>query len=113
MSCAGRWAAALAGRSWAPALASLPRQGPRRPARRPQAAADWGKLAHLPYAAHLLASEPGQAILQKAAGLSADALRGILAWRVRRRGARALGAAPERRRGRLRKRERRMRPMWA
>ncbi len=69
-------------------------------ARWPQAAADWGKLAHLPYAAHLLASEPGQAILQKAAGLSPDALRGILAWRVRRRGAAALGPRPGRAAGR-------------
>ncbi len=44
---------------------------------------------HLPYAANLMATEQGQGILQKAVGLSPDAMRQLLAWRVR-------GAAPAR-----------------
>lgn len=48
-----------------------------------QAAADWQKLVHLPYAANLMATEQGQGILQKAVGLSPDAMRQLLAWRVR------------------------------
>ena len=47
-----------------------------------QAAADWQKVARLPYAQQLLASEPGQAALQRTLGMSADAMRNMLAWRV-------------------------------
>lgn len=47
-----------------------------------QAAADWQKVARLPYAQQLLANEPGQAALQRTLGMSADAMRNMLAWRV-------------------------------
>ena len=47
-----------------------------------QAAADWQRVARLPYAQQLLATEPGQAALQRTLGMSADAMRNMLAWRV-------------------------------
>ena len=39
-------------------------------------------MARLPYAQQLLASELGQAALQRTLGMSADAMRNMLAWRV-------------------------------